>query len=128
MEDEWEAEFEQAFDDDDDDAQADGDGAEEHLLLEEPPDDFECDFGITEAASDLPHTGGGSSVPQRKRTRDGQHTAPAPAPPLACVAAFELLCGKEEKEGSERCLACASRHAAPLSKVCTQSQVQALCH
>ena len=54
--------------------------------------------------------------------------APAPAPPLACVAAFELLCGKEEKEGSERCLACASRHAAPLSKVCTQSQVQALCH
>ena len=30
MEDEWEAEFEQAFDDDDDDdAQADGDGAEE---------------------------------------------------------------------------------------------------
>ena len=83
MEDEWEAEFEQAFDDDDDDAQADGDGAEEHLLLEEPPDDFECDFGITEAASDLPHSGGGSSVPKRKRTRDGQHTAPAPAPPPA---------------------------------------------
>ena len=83
MDEEWEAEFEQAFDDDDDDAQADGDGAEEHLLLEEPPDDFECDFGITEAASDLPHSGGGSSVPKRKRTRDGQHTAPAPAPPPA---------------------------------------------
>ena len=46
MADEWEAEFQEAFDDDDDDdAQADG-YAEEHLLLEEPPDDFECDFGI----------------------------------------------------------------------------------
>ena len=81
MADEWEAEFQEAFDDDDDDdAQADG-YAEEHLLLEEPPDDFECDFGIGEAVSNGPHAG--SSVPKRKRTRDGQHTAPAPAPPPA---------------------------------------------
>ena len=80
MQDDWDAEFQEAFDDDDDDdAQADGYGAEEHLLLEEPPDDFECDFGIGEAVSNA----GSSSVPKRKRTRDGKHTAPAPAPPPA---------------------------------------------
>ena len=81
--DDWEAEFEQAFDDDDDDDARDEAecGAEQHLQLEEPPDDFECDFGIGEAVSNAPPAN--SSVPKRKRTRDGQHAVPLPPPPPA---------------------------------------------
>ena len=57
---------------------------------------------------------------------NGLAAAAEAAGPL-CALALELVCGKEEKEGSAKCLACAGLHASSLQKSCTQAQLESLC-